>query len=60
MKYYLAIDIGASFGRHIVGWQENGELLAKEVYRFPNGNKMVGGYLTQFYLPIFTFGDSNM
>ena len=25
MKYYLAIDIGASSGRHIVGWVENGE-----------------------------------
>ena len=46
MKYYLAIDIGASSGRHIVGWQENGELLAEEVYSFPNGNKTVDGYLT--------------
>ena len=25
-KYYLAIDIGASSGRHIVGWEENGAL----------------------------------
>ena len=25
-KYYLAIDIGASSGRHIVGWTEGGEL----------------------------------
>ena len=24
MKYYLAIEIGASSGRHIVGWKENG------------------------------------
>jgi len=37
MKYYLAIDIGASSGRHIVGWLENGVLQTKEVYRFPNG-----------------------
>ena len=37
MKYYLAIDIGASSGRHIVGWQEGGEMRTKEVYRFPNG-----------------------
>ncbi len=22
-KHYLAIDIGASSGHHIVGWQEN-------------------------------------
>ena len=25
MKYFLAIDIGASSGRHIVGWREEGE-----------------------------------
>ena len=37
MKYFLAIDIGASSGRHIVGWREDGELRTKEVYRFPNG-----------------------
>ena len=32
MKYYLAIDIGASSGRHIVGWEENGEI--REILRF--------------------------
>ena len=37
MKHYLAIDIGASSGRHIVGWQEDGKLKTEEVYRFPNG-----------------------
>ena len=26
MKYYLAIDIGASSGRHIVGWREDGKV----------------------------------
>ena len=26
MRYYLAIDIGASSGRHIIGWQEKGEI----------------------------------
>lgn len=45
MKYYLAIDIGASSGRHIVGWREDGELVTKEVYRFPNGNKTADGHL---------------
>lgn len=45
MKYYLAIDIGASSGRHIVGWQEDGEMKTKEVYRFLNGNKTVDGHL---------------
>jgi len=37
--YYLAIDIGASSGRHIVGWQEEGQIRTREVYRFPNGVK---------------------
>ena len=26
MKYFLAIDIGASSGRHVVGWREDGEV----------------------------------
>lgn len=34
---YLAIDIGASSGRHILGKVENGKLITKEIYRFPNG-----------------------
>ena len=46
MEYYLAIDIGASSGRHIVGWKENGELLTEEVYRFPNGVVEKEGHLT--------------
>jgi rhamnulokinase len=37
LKYYLAIDIGASSGRHIIGWCEGDEIKTKEVYRFPNG-----------------------
>lgn len=45
MKYYLAIDIGASSGRHIVGWLENGKLKTEEVYRFANGNETKGGRL---------------
>ena len=45
MKHYLAIDIGASSGRHIVGWRENGALQTKEVYRFPNGVKEIDGHL---------------
>lgn len=34
--YSLAIDIGASSGRHILGWLENGILKTEEIYRFPN------------------------
>ena len=45
MRYYLAIDIGASSGRHIVGWEENGTIQTKEVYRFPNGVKEENGHL---------------
>jgi len=42
---YLAIDIGASSGRHIVGWEDAGELRTEEVYRFPNGVSEQGGHL---------------
>ena len=45
MKYYLAIDIGASSGRHIVGYMENGELKTDETYRFPNGMDNADGHL---------------
>lgn len=34
--YYLAVDIGASSGRHILGWVEGGKLRLKEIYRFEN------------------------
>lgn len=43
--YYLAIDIGASSGRHIVGWMENGKMQTQEVYRFPNGVETSDGHL---------------
>lgn len=36
MNYHLAIDIGASSGRHILGYIENGKLALDEVYRFEN------------------------
>ena len=45
MKYYLAIDIGASSGRHIVGWLENGEIMTEELHRFPNGMDERDGHL---------------
>ena len=35
-RYYLAVDIGASSGRHIAVWQEGGSLQLKEIYRFEN------------------------
>ena len=45
MKYYLAIDIGASSGRHIVGWKEQGLIKTEEVYRFPNCVDRKNGHL---------------
>ena len=45
MKYYLAIDIGASSGRHIVGWREDGAIRMREVYHFPNGAVRRDGHL---------------
>ena len=45
MRSYLAIDIGASGGRHMVGWLEGGKLRTKEVYRFENGAAQRNGSL---------------
>ena len=36
-KYYLAVDIGASSGRLILGHLENGKMELEEVHRFENG-----------------------
>ncbi len=36
MAYCLAIDIGASSGRHILGEVKNGKILTEEIYRFEN------------------------
>ena len=46
MKKSLAIDIGASSGRHIVGWYEGGTIRTEEVYRFPNCAVEQNGHLT--------------
>ncbi len=45
MAYALAIDIGASSGRHILGEYINGEIKMTEVYRFDNGIKDIDGTL---------------
>ena len=45
MKYCLAIDIGASGGRHILGCIQDGRLVTEEVYRFENGIENQGGSL---------------
>lgn len=35
-KYYLAVDIGASSGRHMLAHLEDGKIVLEEIYRFSN------------------------
>lgn len=35
-KYYLAVDIGASSGRHMLAHMEDGRMVLEEIHRFPN------------------------
>lgn len=44
-KYFLAIDIGASSGRHILGSLQDGKIVLEEVYRFWNGMDDMDGVL---------------
>lgn len=44
MTYHLAIDIGASSGRHILGCVENGKIMLEEVYRFDNVQVFKNGH----------------
>ncbi|MCD8119602.1 MAG: rhamnulokinase [Lachnospiraceae bacterium] len=44
-QYYLAIDIGASSGRHILATVRDGKIVTEEIYRFPNGAVMQNGHL---------------
>ena len=44
-KYYLAVDIGASSGRHILAHLENGKIRLEEIWRFDNGMKFKNGHL---------------
>ena len=44
MKNYLAIDIGASSGRHILGTVKDGKIVLEEVYRFVNGQVRKNGH----------------
>ena len=45
MTYYLAIDIGASSGRHILGSVEDGKIKLEEIYRFENSLEKNGDSL---------------
>ena len=44
MKNYLAIDIGASSGRHILGTVKDGQICLEEIYRFDNGQVRRNGH----------------
>lgn len=44
-EYYLAVDIGASSGRHMLGHLEGKHMILEEVHRFENGMKMKNGEL---------------
>ncbi|MGB8453534.1 MAG: rhamnulokinase [Anaerocolumna sp.] len=44
-NYYLAVDIGASSGRHILGCLQDGKITLEEIYRFDNGMVKKDGYL---------------
>lgn len=44
MEYFLAVDIGASSGRHILSHLEDGKMVLEEVYRFENGFTKKNGH----------------
>ena len=43
-KYFLAVDIGASSGRHILSHLEDGKIVLEEVFRFENGMQEIDGH----------------
>ena len=45
MTYHLAIDIGASSGRHILGYIEDGKIRLEEIHRFEDYLKEENGSL---------------
>ncbi len=52
--YHLAIDIGASSGRHILGCVKDGKLCLEEIYRFENGVHNENGTLVWDIQNLFT------
>lgn len=53
-KYYLAVDIGASSGRHILAHLQGGRMILEEIYRFPNGMTEQDGALVWDVDRLFT------
>jgi rhamnulokinase len=52
-KHYLAVDLGASSGRTIVGTFEDGKLTLKEMNRFWNGPTEIRGTLLWDFVHLF-------
>ena len=53
-QYHLAVDLGASSGRLILGGLENGRIVLEEVYRFENNVVCRDGHLCWDYDRLFT------
>ena len=53
-RYDLAIDIGASSGRHMLASMKDGKMQLEEVYRFPNGMDDKNGTLCWNVERLFT------
>lgn len=53
-KYFLAVDIGASSGRHILGWIKDGKMVLEEIYRFKNGAVKCNGKLVWNHEDLFS------
>ena len=51
--YYLAVDIGASSGRHMLAHMEDGRMVLEEMHRFENGMVKKDGELCWEYDRIF-------
>jgi rhamnulokinase len=51
--YYLAVDIGASSGRHILGHVVDNRIRIEEIYRFSNGLEKRNGHLCWNYDYLF-------
>ena len=45
MKKFLAIDLGATSGRTVIGTLDNGKISLKELTRFPNSMSEIDGHL---------------
>ncbi len=53
MAKHLAIDLGASSGRAVIGWEENGEIKTEEIHRFTNDPVTVGDTMYWDVLRLF-------